>query len=149
MGVIPSIARLGRIAALRGPVLDVEFDEGPLPAVNEALRVDASSGPLVAEVQSHIDDRTVRAVALQPTSGLARNVGVMALGAPIAVPVGDKVLGRLLTPTGQVGDGGAPLGPDVPLRPIHRAPPPLDEQSAATAMFETGIKVIGWGRPCW
>ena len=142
MGVIPSIARLGRIAALRGPVLDVEFDEGPLPAVNEALRIDAASGPLVAEVQSHIDDRTVRAVALQPTSGLARNVGVVALGAPIAVPVGDKVLGRLLTPTGQVGDGGAPLGPDVPLRPIHRAPPPLDEQSAATAMFETGIKVI-------
>ena len=142
MGVIPSIARLGRIAALRGPVLDVEFDEGPLPAVNEALRVDASSGPLVAEVQSHIDDRTVRAVALQPTSGLARNVGVMALGAPIVVPVGDKVLGRLLTPTGQVGDGGAPLGPDVPLRPIHRAPPPLEDQNAATAMFETGIKVI-------
>lgn len=127
---------------MRGPVIDVEFSEGPLPAVNEALRVDAASGPLVAEVQSHIDQRTVRAVALQPTSGLARNIGVTAFGAPIEVPVGDKVLGRLLTPTGQVGDGGEALDPDAPLRPIHRAPPPLDEQSAATQIFESGIKVI-------
>ncbi|MFC0203300.1 F0F1 ATP synthase subunit beta [Novosphingobium soli] len=135
-------ARMGRLIALRGPVLDVEFTQVPLPAVNEALRVEAGSIPLIAEVQSHIDEQTVRAVALQPTSGLNRNVAVTALGGPILVPVGDTVLGRLLTPTGQIGDGGEPLAADVPLRPIHRAPPPLDEQSATTAMFETGIKVI-------
>lgn len=142
MGLMPPTPRAGRIAALRGPVLDVEFDATPLPAVNEALRVDTASGPLLAEVQSHIDERTIRAVALQPTSGLARNIEVTALGGPIQVPVGDNVLGRLLTPTGQAGDGGEPLSQEVPLRPIHRSPPPLDEQSAATQMFETGIKVI-------
>lgn len=142
MGMIPPTPMAGRIVALRGPVVDVEFDTAPLPAVNEALRVDTASGPLFAEVQSHINERTIRAVALQPTSGLARNIEVTALGGPIQVPVGDKVLGRLLTPTGQAGDGGEPLGQEVPLRPIHRSPPPLDEQSAATQMFGTGIKVI-------
>ena len=84
----------------------------------------------------------VPAALLYSSKTRFRSDVVLRYGPPIAVPVGDKVLGRLLTPTGQVGDGGAPLGPDVPLRPIHRAPPPLEDQNAATAMFETGIKVI-------
>jgi len=132
----------GRIAAVRGPVIDVDFAGGALPRVNDALRIEAPSGALIAEVQSHVDEQTVRAVALQTTSGLARDISVDATGAPVMVPVGDVVLGRLLTVTGAIGDGGAALPADVQLRPIHRAPPPLEEQSAATRMFETGIKVI-------
>lgn len=132
----------GRIVAVRGPVLDAEFSFGALPPVNDALRISSPLGDLIAEVQSHVDQRTVRAVALQPTSGLARGAKVEALGSPIQVPVGEHVLGRLLTPTGGIGDGGAFLPDDIPQRPIHRSPPPLEAQSAATQMFETGIKVI-------
>lgn len=128
----------GHIIAIRGPVLDVSFPQGPLPPVNTALRI----GSLVAEVQSHLDEQSVRAVSLMTTDGLARGVPVEATHAPIMVPVGDAVLGRLIDVNGRIGDGGAPLAADVPRRPIHRAPPPLDRQSAATRMFETGIKVI-------
>jgi F-type H+-transporting ATPase subunit beta len=132
----------GRVSAVRGPVLDVDFAEGQLPPVNDAIRIDAPTGTLIAEVQSHVDQQTVRTVALQTTTGLARGVDAVATGGPIMVPVGDAVLGRLLNATGAIGDGGPALPSDVPLRPIHRAPPPLDKQSAATRMFETGIKVI-------
>ncbi|WP_404713018.1 F0F1 ATP synthase subunit beta [Sphingomonas sp. MMS24-J13] len=135
-------AEPGRVVAVRGPVVDVTFDPDRLPAINEALRIEGISGDLIAEVQSHIDEHTVRAVAFQTTSGLARGVSAHATGAPVTVPVGDAVLGRLVNVTGTIGDGGAAFAPDVPRRPIHRAPPPLDEQSAATGMFETGIKVI-------
>ena len=128
--------------AIRGPVVDIGFSGGWLPSVNDAVRIRMPSGGLVAEVQSHIDEHTVRAVALQPTSGLARGVAVEAMGGPIMVPVGEHVLGRLLTPTGEVGDGGKAFPSDIPLRPIHRPPPPLDKQSTATRIFETGIKVI-------
>ncbi|MFT6568432.1 MAG: F-type H+-transporting ATPase subunit beta [Sphingomonas echinoides] len=157
----------GRVYAIRGPVLDVEFAAGSLPPVNDALCIATPTGMHIAEVQSHVDARTVRAVALQTTSGLARGVHVEATGAAIMVPVGDAVLGRLLDATGVIGDGGAALPVDVPLRPIHRQPPPLDAQSTATTMFETGIKVIdllapsrkaarrrcsaapGSAKPCW
>ena len=132
----------GRITAVRGAVIDVVFADGPLPPVNEALHVTSPNGTLVAEVQSHVDEHIIRAVALHSTSGLARQVAVAATGAPIMVPVGDAVLGRLLTPTGGIGDDRGALPADVPLRPIHRAPPPLERQSSATRMFETGIKVI-------
>lgn len=133
----------GRVIGIRGPVVDVAFDERQLPSVNEALHIDTGMGdPLVAEVQAHVDERTVRAVALQSTSGLARGALVDATGFAIRVPVGDAVLGRLLTTTGEIGDGQAPLSSDVPRRPIHRPPPPLEEQNAASTMFETGIKVL-------
>lgn len=133
----------GHIVAIRGPVVDVQFGVGKLPPVNDALHIDAgSAGTLVAEVQSHIDEHTARTVALQTTSALNRGAAVEATGAAIMVPVGDEFLGRLLTTTGNVGDGGAALQADVLRRPIHRPPPALEQQSAATAMFETGIKVL-------
>jgi F-type H+-transporting ATPase subunit beta len=138
----PSSGSSGRIVAVRGPVIDADFSGARLPPVNDALRIRAPSGTVLAEVQSHVDERTVRAVALQPTGGLARGVPVDAMGGPLTAPVGEKVLGRLLTPTGAVGDDGPALPADVPRRPIHRLPPPLEEQSAATRLFETGIKVI-------
>jgi len=130
------------VVAVRGPVIDASFPHPPLPAINEALRISTPTGDLVAEVQSHIDEHTVRAVSLHPTTGLARNLEVAATGGPITVPVGDLVLGRLLNPVGAVGDGRADLPPDTPCSPIHRSPPPLEAQSAATELFETGIKVV-------
>jgi F-type H+-transporting ATPase subunit beta len=137
----PAVAS-GLVVAVRGPVIDVEFALAKLPSINDALRIDGPDGDLIAEVQSHIDERVVRAVALQATHGLARGVKADATGAPVTVPVGDAVLGRLIDVTGTIGDGGPAFASDIPKRPIHRAPPPLDQQSAATAIFETGIKVI-------
>ncbi len=140
-------SREGRVVAVRGPVIDAAFEEGSLPSINEALRMDGPSGDLFAEVQSHVDEGTVRAVALQTTSGLQRGIRVTATGSAVTVPVGDAVLGRLINVTGTIGDGGPAFAPDVPRRPIHREPPPLDEQSVATAMFETGITGIDLLRP--
>ena len=139
---VANTARRGRIVAIRGPVIDAHFPEGTLPPVNDALGIELPSGRVIGEVQSHLDEHTVRAVAFESTNGLARGLPVEVLGGPIKVPVGEQVLGRLLTPIGGVGDGGAALGPEVPRRSIHRPPPPLEKQSAATLMFETGIKVI-------
>jgi F-type H+-transporting ATPase subunit beta len=131
------------VVAVRGPVIDVAFDTGPLPQIEEALRVGGGpSDHLIAEVQGHLDGTTVRAVALQPTAGLRRGAPVTATGGPVTMPVGDAVLGRLLDVMGEVRDLGAPLPAGIERWPIHRAPPPLAAQTAATAVFETGIKVI-------
>ncbi|MGD0430950.1 MAG: F0F1 ATP synthase subunit beta [Acetobacteraceae bacterium] len=133
----------GTIAAVHGAVVDVAFLNGKLPPINDALRIEWDRpGVLLAEVQSHLDAQTVRAIALQATAGLARGTNVIATGAPVAVPVGDAVLGRLLDVIGEIRDGGAPLAQDTPRWPIHRASPPLARQTAATSMFETGIKVL-------
>lgn len=134
----------GRIVAVRGAVVDVAFGAGPLPAIGDALAIDRGGNgePLPAEVQAHLDEHTVRSIALRSTSGLARGLRVQATGGPILVPVGDAVRGRLLDVVGAVGDKGPALPPDVPRRPIHRAPPPLARQSAATDLFSTGIKVV-------
>ncbi|MEK0083936.1 F0F1 ATP synthase subunit beta [Benzoatithermus flavus] len=134
----------GRIVAVRGAVVDVRLDDGlPLPVIDEALHVLTDQAePLVLEVQSHLDARTVRAVALQATAGLARGMPVVATGAPITVPVGEAVLGRLLDVTGRPGDHGSPLPAGTPRRPIHRPAPPLAARSGTATVFETGIKVI-------
>ena len=132
----------GIVTAVRGAVVDVAFD-GALPRIDEALII-AWDQPdtLIVEVQAHLDEHTVRGVALQATAGLKRGVAVRATGAPISVPVGDPALGRLLDVTGRARDNGPALPSSLPLMPIHRAPPPLGERSAATSIFETGIKVI-------
>ncbi len=133
----------GRVVALRGPVIDVAFAAGPLPPIEAALSVAWDRPePLIAEVQSHLDDTLVRAVALQPTAGLRRGVEVRTTGGPITVPVDDAVLGRLLDVTGAVRDGGPPLPAEVARSPIHRRPPPLAAQTGVSSVFETGIKVI-------
>lgn len=133
----------GRVVALRGPVIDVAFDSGVLPSIQDALDVEWDRpNRLTAEVQSHLDETTVRAVALQPTAGLRRGTSVRATGGPLTMPVGDAVLGRLLDVVGDIGDRGAPLPVDTVRWPIHRPPPPLTSQTGAGAVFETGIKVI-------
>jgi F-type H+-transporting ATPase subunit beta len=132
----------GLVSAVRGAVLDVAFAQGSLPAINEALHIALADGRvLVAETQAHLDPTQVRALALGPTAGLRRGTVALATGAPITVPVGDTVLGRLLDVTGTVGDHGADL-PDTPRWPIHRAAPPLSAQTGTSDLFMTGIKVI-------
>ncbi len=132
----------GEVVAVRGAVVDVAFD-GVLPQVDAALVIEWDRPErLVVEVQAHLDERTVRGVALQATGGLRRGVSVTATGGPIEVPVGDAVLGRLLDVTGAVRDNGPALPADMAHLPIHRSAPPLAERSAATSVFETGIKVI-------
>jgi F-type H+-transporting ATPase subunit beta len=139
----PSPAPPGVILSVRGAVVDVGFDGGALPPINTALVVEWDRPePLVLEVHSHVDSRTVRGIALQATAGLARGVTVRATGAPIMVPVGEAVLGRLLDVVGAVRDLGPPLPADTPRRGIHNPPPRLQDETSATVVFETGIKVI-------
>ena len=140
---MPATHPSGFVTAVRGGIIDVEFDRGPLPQINDALIVDWDRpDPLMVEVHAHLDERHVRGIALHATAGLSRGTPVHAPGGPVTVPVGDAVLGRLLDVTGSVQDRGARLADGIERWPIHRAPPPLEAQSAATEVFETGIKVI-------
>ncbi len=133
----------GRVAAVHGSVIDAEFAGEELPAIGEALSIEWDLGrPLLAEVEQHLDPATVRAVALQSTSGLRRGTAVCRRRGPIQVPVGEPVLGRLLNAVGDLADRGAPLPAAVVRRPIHRRPPGIIAQSADTQIFHTGIKVI-------
>ncbi len=139
-----SAASVGRVIAAHGSVLDIEFTQGELPAIREAIQVqwDRSAAPLRAEVQEHLDPSTVRAVALESASGLKRGTPARRLGNPIYVPVGDAVLGRMLNVLGETTDRGPALPASVERRPIHTSAPPLRCQSAAHTLFHTGIKVI-------
>lgn len=129
--------------AVQGGVVDVRFDEGPLPASATALQVLWDQAQtLTLEVEAQLDECTVRTVALQDTQGLARDTAVFDTGAPVMVPVGDALLGRLINVLGEPGDGGPALGPQVPRRPIHADPLLLSRRRAVAEVFETGIKVI-------
>lgn len=133
---------IGTVVSVRGAVVDVHFD-GALPAIETALTVAWDRPePLTLEVHSHLDLGTVRAVALQPTAGLKRGTAVHATGSAITVPVGEAVLGRLLDVMGNPGDRGPALPSDTPRRAIHSLPPALEDETGASAIFETGIKVI-------
>ncbi len=137
------ISSKGRVASVRGAVVDVFFEGTALPAINTAMTViwDRPE-PLVLEVHAHLDRHTVRAIALQSTAGLARGTLVHASGDSVSVPVGDAVLGRLLDVNGNLGDHGPALPADTPWRGIHNPPPGLADETSATTIFETGIKVI-------
>ena len=133
----------GTVVSIRGAVVEVRFDAGGLPSVDTAMIVEWDRpDALVLEVHSHVDLATVRGIAMQATAGLARGTAVRATGQPISVPVGDAVLGRLLDVLGTVRDQGAPLPADTERRGIHAAPPALADETSATTVFETGIKVI-------
>ena len=133
----------GKVFRVRGSVVDVEFPQELLPRTNEALRVTTDDGrSLVLEVQQHLDPHRVRAVALAFTEGLRRGAPVEATGAPISVPVGDNVLGRLVDVLGDPIDRLPPLPRDTPRRPIHRAAPSLAVQAHTREVFETGVKII-------
>ncbi len=133
----------GRLIAVHGSVVDVRFSAGFLPAIEEGIEILRDGGrPLLAEVQQHLDPVTVRAVALEDTSGISRGVTVKATHAPIRVPVGDAVLGRLLNAVGEPADRGAALPCATQYRPIHARAPPLDRLRGGLERFHTGIKVI-------
>ncbi|PWC65426.1 ATP F0F1 synthase subunit beta [Azospirillum sp. TSH7] len=133
----------GQVVAVRGSVIDLRFPEAALPPLFDAVEI-LWDGPerLVAEVQSHLDARTARAIALQGTSGLQRGTPARSTGSPLTAPVGDAVLGRLIDVMGLARDDGPELPPDTPRAPIHRAPPPLARRSPRRDLLETGIKVI-------
>ncbi len=131
---------IGTITQVVGVVVDVEFDKEHLPAMYDALEVQHSDKTLVLEVAQHLDERSVRAIAMSSTDGLKRGQEVTATGAPISVPVGDQTQGRMFDVVGNAIDGQPqPTGKRAS---IHRQPPSLDEQSNKTEILETGIKVI-------
>ncbi|MDO5706512.1 MAG: F0F1 ATP synthase subunit beta [Paracoccus sp. (in: a-proteobacteria)] len=130
-----------QVIAVRGPVVDLAV-AGPLPAIHDALIVDPDGTAVLCEVQAHLADNRVRAIALQPTQGLSRLMTARLTGAPLSVPVGPAVLGRLLDVTGRTGDGGPDLPDDTPRRAIHQPPPPLSGSRAEVQLFRTGIKVL-------
>ena len=135
---------IGKIVQVIGPVVDVEFDNY-LPAINDALevsyQVEGRDTKLVLEVAAHIGDNRVRTIAMDLTEGLSRGLDVVATGAPISVPVGEEVLGRIFNVIGETIDDGEPLQAKQKW-PIHRDAPKLVDQSTKTEMFETGIKVV-------
>lgn len=134
----------GIISQVLGPVVDVDF-EGYLPKINEALVVnfeaEGRKNKLVLEVAAHIGDNRVRTISMDMTEGLVRGIKVEATGSPISVPVGEKVLGRIFNVTGDLIDEGEEIDFDKRWI-IHRDPPPFEEQSTKSEVFETGIKVV-------
>ncbi len=140
--------RIGKVIQVIGPVIDVEYEGGYMPAVYNAVRIQDDGGAggekldIVAEVEQHLGEGRVRTVAMKPTDGLQRGMKVIDTGAPISVPVGPSTLGRVLNVLGEPVDF-----PDRPVEakehwPIHRPAPTLEQQSTELKMFETGIKVI-------
>ncbi|CCA90508.1 F0F1 ATP synthase subunit beta [Novosphingobium sp. PP1Y] len=133
----------GAVVAVRGAVVDVRFQPGKLPAIEEAVLIEETGGTsIIAEVQAHLDVRTVRCIALQATAGLRRGERTKSLGGPLTAPVGQAVLGRLIDVVGNPGDDGPAIPPATPRRPIHRPPPPIAIQGPSTELFLTGIKAI-------
>ena len=132
----------GKITQIIGAVLDVRFDEGSLPEINEAIRVPLNDGSkLVVEVAQHLGDDTVRCIAMGSTDGLVRGMFAYATGAPISVPVGENTLGRIFNVLGEpIDNKPAPEGVDY--EPIHRPAPSFEEQSTESELLETGIKVV-------
>jgi F-type H+-transporting ATPase subunit beta len=140
--IVDSGSRAGRVVAVHGSVIDVRFPAGALPAIDEAVLIDWDGGaPLISEVHQHLDPATVRAVALQNTTGLKRGTPVRALGAPISVPVGNAVLGRLLNALGEPADLKGAFPANIERRPIHAPAPPLDRQGGNLEIFHTGVQV--------
>ena len=139
----------GKIVQVIGPVVDVEFEPGKLPAIYNALEVEgagstdvfAYSAKLVLEVAQHLGESQVRTVAMAATDGLMRGMPVQDTGQPISIPVGKETLGRIINITGEPVDKAGPLKA-TKTYPIHRPAPSFEQQSTKVEMFETGIKVV-------
>ena len=134
----------GVISQVMGPVVDVDFNDY-LPKINEAIEVffevEGKKHKLILEVAAHLGDNRVRTIAMDMSEGLTRGLEAKALGAPISVPVGEKVLGRIFNVVGDLIDEGEGINFDKHWS-IHRDPPPFEEQSTKSEIFETGIKVV-------
>jgi F-type H+-transporting ATPase subunit beta len=146
MATATNVAQSGRITQVIGPVVDVEFPPGALPDIYTALSVtnpgiDARQDNLVIEVSQHLGENTARCISMDTTDGLVRGMAVKSTGAPISVPVGKEVLGRILNVVGDPVDERGEVKASRKM-PIHRAAPTLVEQNVKIEAFETGIKVI-------
>src|SRR6059058_3204103 len=139
--------KVGKVIQIIGPAVDIEFEEGHLPAINNAVRI-TDEGQLgkvpidvVAEVAGHIGESQVRCIAMKPTDGMVRGMKAIDTGGPISVPVGSQTLGRILNVLGEPVDNKGAVN-SKERWPIHRQPPSFEDQSTEIEMFETGIKVI-------
>lgn len=137
----------GKVIEIIGPVVDVEFTEGNLPPIHNALNI-VSDGfdvknpiNIITEIQFHLGENRVRTISMHPTDGLVRGMKAIDTGGPITVPVGREVLGRVLNVIGDPVDEGGEVKTEKRY-PIHREPPSLEDQDTKLEMFETGIKVI-------
>ena len=139
--------RVGKVLAVVGPVVDVEFSTEDLPPIYQALRISdeavlsSEKVDLIVEVAQHLGENRVRCVSMQSTDGLVRGMDAVDTGGPITTPVGDATLGRVLNVIGEPVDGLGPVEAEERW-PIHRHAPGFDEQATETEQFETGIKVI-------
>ena len=138
----------GSVVEVKGPVVDVLFEKGQLPKINEALTIDVKKEDnngieihLTVEVALHIGNNKVRCIAMDSTDGLSRGMKVLATGNPIMVPVGEKTLGRVFNVLGEAIDRKEKIA-GAPKMPIHRDAPKLEDLSSSVEIFETGIKVI-------
>jgi F-type H+/Na+-transporting ATPase subunit beta len=143
---VAEAVKVGKVVQIIGPVVDIEFADGHLPAIYNALRITGKAGDVevdvIVEVEQHLGENRVRTVAMKPTDGLQRGMTATDQGGPISMPVGPETLGRVLNVLGEPVDY-----PDRPVKselrwPIHREAPKLEEQSTELKMFETGIKVV-------
>ncbi|MFB3850602.1 MAG: F0F1 ATP synthase subunit beta [Acidobacteriota bacterium] len=139
--------KVGKVVQIIGPVVDVEFEEGHLPEIYNAIHI-TSEGfdtkikiDATAEVAQHLGENRVRCVAMEPTDGMVRGMRALDLGKPISVPVGKETLGRIMNVLGKPSDELGEIKTEQKF-PIHRPAPKFDEQSTSLEMFETGIKVV-------
>jgi F-type H+-transporting ATPase subunit beta len=143
---------IGRVIQIAGPAVDVQFAEGHLPPIYQAIRI-TSEGykvptpiDVVLEVQQHLGEGRVRCIAMQPTDGMVRGMKALDTGGPISVPVGKETLGRVINVIGEPVDNLGPIGATKRM-PIHRLAPAFDEQATTAEMFETGVKVVDLIQP--
>src|SRR5512140_3171892 len=130
----------GKVVQIIGPVVDVEFPAGHMPTILNAVHIGDEEGlstekiDLITEVAQHLGENRVRCISMQPADGLVRGMKATDLGAPISIPVGPEMLGRILNVIGDPVDGLGPVN-TAERWPIHRLPPPYDEQSTSVEMF--------------
>lgn len=131
----------GIVKRIIGPVIDIKFEDNEMPQLLDAIEIKMEDHIVVAEVAQHVGDNTVRCIALSSTDGMKRGLKAINTGAPIEVPVGNDVLGRLFNVLGEPIDG-LPAPEDAPKKPIHLPSPEYSQQETSTQIYETGIKVI-------
>ena len=131
----------GIVKRIIGPVIDIQFEDSEMPQLLDAIKIKMEDHVVVAEVAQHVGDSTVRCIALSSTDGMKRGLKAINTGAPIEVPVGNDVLGRLFNVLGEPIDG-MPAPEDAPKKPIHLPSPEYSQQETSTQIYETGIKVI-------
>lgn len=132
---------IGTVVQVVGPVLDIRFQEGHLPELNNAIEIKQDDKRIVAEVAQHLGDNVVRCISMNATDGMVRGMEAVDTGSPITVPVGEQCLGRIFNVLGDAVDE-QPEPENVERWPIHRAAPTYEEQETSTEILETGIKVV-------